>query len=93
MNHFCSMCDLTLVRTQFYLRIQIAALLHKGSYGKPKTIRNRKLIFDDVIFNVTRMRIVPFGEASHNVNRQRNQAICSQNVQPNVDRQRIHERK
>lgn len=51
-----------------YLWIQVAALLHQGADGKPKTIRNRKLIFDDVIVNVTRMRIVPFRETGHNVN-------------------------
>lgn len=87
-NWFVEKCVL-----QFYLRIQIAPLLHESSNHKPKTVCNRKLIFDDVIFNVTRMRIMPFGETCHNVNRQRNQTICSQNVQPNVDRQRIHERK
>lgn len=76
-----------------YLRVEPAALPEEGAGDEPETIADAKLVLDHVALSQARMRIVPFvrAEARHHEEGEAHEHVGGEHVEPNLDRQRIHE--
>jgi len=80
-----------------HLWIEIGALLHEGTDSEPKAITQTKLVAYEARFanGTARMRIAPFvrRKSTHEEHGERDASVGHQNVQPDVQCQRFHERK
>lgn len=76
-----------------YFWIEIGALLHQGANSEPKAVAQRELIANDALVRVARVGAVPFvrREAAHEEHGERNESVRHENVQPDVERERLHE--
>lgn len=76
-----------------YLGIEPAALPEEGAGDEPETVADAKLVLDHVALGQTRMRIVPLvrAEASHHEEGEAHEHVGGEHVEPDLDRQRIHE--
>lgn len=75
------------------LWVQSGALSQECAGNEPETVRHRELVLHHVRLLVARVRIVPLvrGEARHHKQRERDQHVRGQHIQPDLDGQRIHE--
>ena len=69
-------------------------MLHKRTDREPETVAERELVTDDGRICNAGIRIVPLvgREAAHQEHRQRDQGVSHKNVEPNIQRERFHER-
>lgn len=81
----------TLINNNLWIKAR--ALSQECAGYEPEAVRHRKLVLDDVVLLVARMRIVPLvrREARHNKQRERDEHVGGQDVQPDLDGERIHE--
>lgn len=78
-----------------YLGVEVAALLHEGADGEPEAVGQGELVLDDLgPGRVAGMRVVPLvrAEPGDHEHRYRDEDVGGQRVQPDLDRQRVHER-
>lgn len=76
-----------------YLRVEPAALSEEGTGDEPETVADGKLVLDYVALGQTRVRIVPLvrAEARHHEEGEAHEHVGGEHVEPDLDRQRIHE--
>lgn len=81
-------------KTKIYLRVQIRALLHEGADREPKRVGQRELVFQLLVFEIARMRTLPFvrREPGHHKYGDRHQNVGREHVHPDIGSQRVHER-
>ena len=70
-------------------------MLHERTDSEPKAVTQRELVANDALIGIARVRIVPFvrRETAHEEHGERDEGISHENVQPDVERERLHERK
>ena len=77
-----------------HLGIESRSLAQEGARNEPETVGDGKLVLDHVAVGVARVRVVPLvrRETRHDEQRETHQDVGGHHVQPNLDRERVHER-
>lgn len=76
-----------------YLGVEPAALPEEGAGDEPEAVAHAKLVLDHVALGQARVRIVPLvrAESRHHEEGEADEHVGGEHVQPDLDRQRIHE--